>query len=140
MKIYLNKGIDKVKFMMKPAKVKKLMGKPDKEIVDPDDENELTWEYTDQKLRLVFYLNENEELGYIRSSNANLSIGDFKVIDKKVEEVMQKVDPNTAMWVKEDFFSFTTYFNEKYWLTLNVEYGRVTDIELGAPPKNEIRI
>lgn len=116
------------------------MGKPDKEIIDPEDENELTWEYTDLKLRLTFYLNEDEELGYIRTSNPNLSIDDFKIIDKKAEEVMQHVDPNKAMWIKEDFFSFTTYFNEKYWLTLNVEYDRVTDIELGALPKNEIRI
>ncbi|MEQ8417385.1 MAG: hypothetical protein RIE86_26870 [Imperialibacter sp.] len=137
MKIHLKKGIDKLRFGMTPSDVENFFGKPSRELIDSDDENELIWEYADQKLRLTFYQNEGDRLGYMRSSNSNLTINGFKIIDNKIEDVKSQIDSNPESWEEEDYDSFNTYFLESAWLTLNVEYERVTDIELGVPFKNE---
>ena len=36
-------------------------------------------------------------------------------------------------WEVEKYTFFDTHFNERLWLVLNVEYGVVTDIEMGVP-------
>lgn len=137
MKIQLRQGIDKLRFGMTRPEVEKIFGKPNLEMVDSEDENELIWEYSNEKLRLTFYQNEADRLGYIRCSNSNLTFNDFKIIDKKVVDVKSQIDPNPESWENEDYDLFRTYFLERNWLTLYVEYGRVTDIELGVPFKNE---
>jgi len=137
MKIHLNKGIDNLQFGMTRSEVKKIYGRQNREIINPEDDNELIWEYTDQKLRLTFYQNESDRLGYIRSSNPSLTIFDKKLIDHEIEEIKNRIDPRTDSWEKEENFSFTTFFHENDWLTLNVEYERITDIELGVPFKTE---
>lgn len=137
MKIHLKQGIDKLRFGMTRPEVERLFGKPNRELIDSDDENELIWEYSEEKLRLTFYKNESNRLGYIRSSNSKLAINDFEIIDKKIEDVKSQIDSNLRSWEKEDYDTFQTYFLESEWLTLNVEYERVTDIEIGVPFKNE---
>lgn len=135
MTIYLKKGIDNIRFGMNQLEVKAIIGAPDRLIVKPEVQNELTSEYDSLKLRLTFY--ENDKLGYIRSSNANLTIGGHKIIDQKIDEVRDKINLASNFWEKEEYDFFTTYFNESNWLTLNVEYGSVTGIELGVPFKND---
>ena len=71
---------------MTRPEVQGILGKPNLELIDSDDENEVVWEYTDEKLRLTFYQNEADRLGYIRCSNSNLTINNFKIIDKKIED------------------------------------------------------
>ena len=137
MNIYLKKGIDDLKFGMKRHEVEQMIGKPDRVIKDPDNDNELIWEYNDLKLRITFYNDENGRLGYFQSSNSDLTINDHKIIDEKVEDAMSHIDPGPGSWKKEDFVLFTTYFNEENWLTLNVEYERVTFLELGVSYKDE---
>jgi hypothetical protein len=137
MKINLKKGIDNLEFGLTRPEVEEIIGRPVREITNPEDDNELIWEYADQKLRLTFYQKEDNRLGYIRSSNSSLTIFDMDLIDCKIEEVKNRIDPRTESWEKEEYFSFTTYFHESNWLTLNVEYDRITDIELGVPFKNE---
>ena len=137
MNIHLKQGIDKLRFGMTRPEVERIFGKPRQELIDSDDENELIWEYTDKKIRLTFYQNQAGRLGYIRSSNSSLTLNDLKIIDKKIEDVKGQIDSNPESWEKEDYESFCTYFHENNWLTLNVEYERVTDIELGVPFKNE---
>ena len=86
---------------------------------------------------MTFYQNEANRLGYIRSSNPNLTLNDFKIIDEKIENVISQIDSNLESWEKEDYDTFRTYFLESKWLILNVEYERVTDIEIGVPFKDE---
>ena len=100
MKIHLNKGIDKLRFGMTRPEVERVFGKPNRELIDSDDENELIWEYSDEKLRLTFYQNEADRLGYIRCSNSSLTINDFEIIDKKIEDVKNQIDSNFESWEK----------------------------------------
>ena len=137
MKIHLKQGIDKLRFGMTRPEVEKIFAKPNCELIDSENENELILEYSDKKLRLTFYQNEAVRLGYIRCSNSNLTIKDFKIIGKKIEDVKNQIDSNPQSWKKEDYDTFRTYFHESSWLTLNEEYERVTDIEIGVPFKNE---
>lgn len=65
----------------------------------------------------------------------NFCILDFRY--HKIEDVKSQIDSNSESWEKEEYDSFNIYFLESDWLTLNVEYERVTDIELGVPFKNE---
>nr|WP_319401670.1 hypothetical protein [uncultured Carboxylicivirga sp.] len=136
MKILTKIGIDKIKFGMTRPEIEKIIGKPNRIIIDSVDDNELIWEYTDQKIRLTFYQSEGDRLGYIRSSNMNLTINDSKVIDCKIIDVAKQFETKLESWEKEEYDFFTTYFLERDWLTLKVEYERVTNIELGVPFKN----
>lgn len=135
--IHLKQGIDKLRFGMTRPEVERIYGKPDRALMDSEDENELIWEYTAKKLRLTFYQNEADRLGYIRSSNSKLTINKLTIIDSKIEDLRIAIDPNTENWEKEDYDTFQCYFHESHWLTLNVQYERVTDVELGVPFKNE---
>jgi hypothetical protein len=137
MKIYLKIGIDNLRFGMTRSEVKEIIGKQSLEIIDSDENNELIWEYADLKLRLTFYQNEADRLGYFRSSNSNLKINGSRIIDSRIEKIKSQIDPNPESWEKEEYDSFNTYFLKSDWLTLYVEYERVTDIELGVPFKNE---
>lgn len=90
MEIYLKQGIDELRFGMTRPEIEKVLGKPSRELSDSDNENELIWEYSDKKLRLTFYQNEANRLGYIRSSNPNLTLNDFNIIDEKIENVISR--------------------------------------------------
>ncbi len=137
MEIHLRKGVGKLKFGMTFVEVEKILGQPDRTKVDPDDSDEVIWEFNDLKLRLTFYKSENDRLGYIRCSNARLKLYKHTLIDSKIGEVINDVTSITKYWEKEKYDLFATYFNEEYWLTLNVEYERVTSMELGVPFKND---
>ena len=60
------------------------------------------------------------------------------MIGQSVNAVMQlfeQVDDDE--WDVESHQFFDSYFCERLWLVLNVEYGEVTDVEIGVPFKNE---
>lgn len=137
MNIYTKIGIGHLKFGMAQGEVVRLLGKPNKTITPSDDEYELIWEYVDLKLRLSFYQNENARLAYIRSSNPHLNINGFKLIDRDIQEVKDHIDTRVDAWEQDNYDFFTTYFHEEYWLTLSVEYEKITSIELGVTFKNE---
>jgi len=40
-------------------------------------------------------------------------------------------------WELEEYHSFSTHFNDKYWLTLHSEFESVTNLELGVPFEND---
>jgi hypothetical protein len=137
MKIHLSKGFDDICFGMTRSEVKEIIGSPNHEFLNPDNNIELFWEYTEKKLTLTFYLNEFGRLGYIRSSNTNLSISECKIIDTHIEVVQNQIDANPNSWEINKYFSFTAYFHEGHWLCLNVKYDKIIDIELGVPLKND---
>ena len=122
-----------VQFGNIPSDVDAILGPPSREIQNPDDENELIWEYNDHKLRLTFYHDESNRLGYLRCSHPALTIVGHRIIGRSIDEVISLIDPRPESWEIEEYFTFITYFLVSQWLTLNVEYGRVTDIELGVP-------
>lgn len=137
MRVQFKKGIDNIIFGMSRLDVELVLGKPDREFIDLYNENELISEYTDLKLRITFYLNEGERLGYIRCSHANLKLNGINIIDTKIQEIQEQINANEESWEIVSYDSFSTYFLESVWITLLTEYERVTVIELGAPFKSD---
>jgi len=72
-------GIGNLKFGMKITEVENILGKPDIERIDKDNENRLILVFNNQKLRLTFYESENRRLGYIETSNPNLTFNGIKI-------------------------------------------------------------
>lgn len=136
MEVKLKFGIDKLLFGMKQGDVKKLYGDPDKQFKD-DDKN-IVLVYNQLQLRLTFYDDEDLRLGYIISSNPNLTINDKIVINQTAEVVKKQLAVNKInSWEKEDFDLTENHFNEENWLILQSEFGRIIKVELGAIIKNE---
>ena len=136
MEVKLKFGIDKLLFGMKQGDVKKRYGEPDKQFKD-DDKN-IVLVYNQLQLRLTFYDDEDLRLGYIISSNPNLTINDKIVINQTAEVVKKQLEVNKIKsWEKEDFDLTENHFNEENWLILQSEFGRIIKVELGAIIKNE---
>jgi hypothetical protein len=128
MKINLKNGIDQLLFGMKQADVKAIYGNPDKEF--KDDDNNTIYVYNAQKWRLTFYEDEDFRLGYIISSNPELTVLERKVIGREIEDV--KTELNFKSWEKEDFDMAENHFNESNWLILQSEFGIIAKVEIGA--------
>ena len=77
MNVYLKKGLDKLLFGMNQEDVSKLLGNPNRSFINSDDKNDLIWEFTELKMLLTFYKDENNRLAYIRSSNPEISINNL---------------------------------------------------------------
>ena len=124
-------GIDKLIFGMKKKDVSAVYGNPDKHFKD-DEKNEI-WLYNDKKMRLTFYEDENEKLGYIITSNPDLELFSQKIINKEWEIIEKLVlDKGIKALEKETFDSIDNFFNESNWMTFQVEFGQVIRLELGA--------
>lgn len=129
MKIIPKNGIDKLLFGMKQSDVLAIYGIPDKKFKD-DDKN-IILVYNAQKWRLTFYEDEDFRLGYIISSNQELTLNDKKIINRNVEEVKKELS-NFKTWENEDFDLAENHFNEENWLILQTEFGVIANLELGA--------
>jgi hypothetical protein len=128
MKLNPKNGIDSLLFGMKQQDVMALYGAPDKKF--EDDDNNIIFLYNQQKLRLTFYEDEDFRLGYIITSNENVTLLDKKLIGCNVKSLI--ADLPFKSWEKEDFDSTENHFNESNWLTLQSEFDVVIRIELGA--------
>ena len=128
MKINLKNGIDTLLFGMKQKNVEALYGLPSKQFKDEDGNS--IYLYNDQKMRLTFYEDEAFRLGYIISSNSELTLFDKKIIGQNCATVKSELPFKT--WEQEDFDSVENHFNESNWLTLVSEFGVITKVEIGA--------
>ncbi|MEO9511429.1 MAG: hypothetical protein ABJN84_07040 [Flavobacteriaceae bacterium] len=131
-------GLDNIKFGMFQKMVYQILGLPDKIRIDEDDSDNIYMEYNNLKLRLTIYKNEDNRLGYLCTSNPNLTYNNFKIIDCNVDWVKTEIFGDLIQnWEIDDYDTFSTHGDDKCWITLNVEYGRVISLELGTPWKNE---
>lgn len=138
MKIKPEIGIGSLKFEMKRTEVEDILGKPDTERVDNEKDGCLILVFNDQKMRLTFYEREHQRLGYIESSNPKLNFNDNKILNANIDFVKEDIFGElSTVWELEEYHSFSTHFNDKYWLTLHSEYELVTNLELGVPFENE---
>jgi hypothetical protein len=128
MKLNLKNGVDKLLFGMKQSDVIAMYGNPDKQF--EDDESNTIFLYNNEKLRLTFYEDEANRLGYIITSNAEVTLFDKKIIGRNIEEVKQEL-PFTS-WEQEDFDATENHFNESNWLILQSEFGELIRVEIGA--------
>lgn len=124
-------GIDQLVFGMKQNDVVAIYGKPNKQFKDEDDN--IIYLYNEKKLRLTFYEEEALKLGYIISSNPELTLFNEVIIGKqigKVEELLKA--KNFKPLEIENFDSVDNYFNESNWMIFQVEYNEIIRFELGA--------
>lgn len=138
MELKLALGIDNLKFGLKQEEVFSLLGNPNKVHIDEDDENEMVCDWNDYKFRLTFYKNENLKLGYIRIKNQNLTFNNQKIIGQSIKYVKEVLFDHLDNWEVDEYEFFSTYFNEKFWLTLHVDYGIIEEVEIGVPLKSNL--
>ena len=138
MKLKPNIGLENIKFGMFQKMIYQSLGMPDKITVDEDDADNIYLEYNKQRLRLTIYKNEDNRLGYLHSSSPDLVYNGLKIIDKEIEWVKKEVFGDLVKnWEIDDYDFWSTHGDDKSWITLNVEFGRVKSVEIGAPWKNE---
>lgn len=128
MKLHPKNGVDKLLFGMKQKDVVALYGEPEKQYNDDDGNN--IFLYYQHKLRLTFYEEEDFRLGYIITSNENMTLLDRKVMGENIGQL--KADLPFNSWEVEAFDSTENHFNESNWLTLQSEFDTVIRVELGA--------
>lgn len=121
-------GIAGLLFGMQTQQVESILGAPDRQYRD-EDEN-IIYLYSAHKLRLTFYADEAFRLGYAITSNKQATLLGYTVIGKPLDEMLEALPFKS--WEREDFDSVTNHFNESNWLTLQSEYGEVIRIEIGA--------
>ncbi|NHN27801.1 hypothetical protein FIA58_019155 [Flavobacterium jejuense] len=136
MKVKLKFGIGQLLFGMKQKEVEEIYGKPSKQY--EDEEDNVVYVYNDHKMRLTFYEEEELRLGYITSSNDQLELFDSKVIGKSWDEIQNLLVQNKLSNFETEIVDGTeNYFFEDNWLFVNVDYGLVFKIELGAVFNNQ---
>lgn len=128
MEIALKKGIAGLVFGMQTKDVESILGNPDCQYRDEDDNR--IYLYFSLKLRLTFYADEAFRLGYAITSNRQASLFGLQLIGQPIATILDAIPLKN--WETEDFDSVTNYFNETNWLTLQSEYGEVIRIEIGA--------
>ena len=134
MKINPKSGIDKLIFGMKQNDVSSIYGNPDKQF--KDEEGNVLFIYNSLQLQMSFYEEEDFRLGYIISSNPELTIFDTKIIGKTIE-VLKPELPSFKIWEKENFDLAENYFNEENWFILVSEFNTIVKVELGCIIKND---
>jgi hypothetical protein len=128
MKLNPKNGIDQLLFGMKQKDVIAIYGTPDKQFTDDDDN--IIFLYNSSKLRLTFYEDEDFKLGYMITSNSEVTVLDKLVIGKNVDEVKKELPFKS--WEVEDFDSTENHFNESNWLILQSEFEEIIRVEIGA--------
>ena len=131
MEIKLKYGIANLLFGMKPNDVEKCLGKPDKKTTD-DDKNTI-YIYTNLKLKLTFYIDEELRFGYFATTNPSVTIFNVSVISKHISLVMKELENHKiTKWETSEDENYVYYFNESNWITLQTEFDEVVRVEIGA--------
>ncbi|MGV1013262.1 MAG: hypothetical protein ACOYBS_12530 [Flavobacterium sp.] len=128
MKLNPKNGIDQLLFGMQQKDVVSLYGAPDKQF--EDEEQNIIFLYNNLQLRLTFYQDEAMKLGYMITSNPEVTLLDKKVIGFDVETIKKELPFKS--WEEEDFDSTENHFNESNWLVLQSEFGKIIRVEIGA--------
>jgi len=137
MELKLETGIGDIKFGMKKSEVEQILGLPDRVRIEEDDDDKLMLDYNALNLRLSFYPKEEDKLGYIECSNKKLTFKGKRFIDTSIDLVKKEMFGEIISdWEINEYRSFTAHFNEKYWFTLQSDYEKVIEIELGVPFEN----
>lgn len=128
MKLNPKNGIDQLLFGMQQKDVVSIYGAPDKQF--EDEEQNIIFLYNNLQLRLTFYQDEAMKLGYMITSNPEVTLLDNKVIGLDVETIKKQLPFKS--WEEEDFDSTENHFNESNWLVLQSEFGKIIRVEIGA--------
>ena len=102
MEIKLKYGIDNLLFGMKEQDVTKILGKPDTQY--KDEEENIVFMYNARKLRLIFYKEEAFKLGYMTTTNPIVKLFNTTIIGKNWSDVLPVLE-------KHKVKSFVTHFS-----------------------------
>jgi hypothetical protein len=131
MEIKLKYGIDNLLFGMKEQDVTKVLGKPDTQY--KDEEENVVFMYNVRKLRLIFYKEEDFKLGYVTTTNPVVKLLNTLIIGKNWSEVYPVLEKNKVKSFETDTSEgMMSYFNEENWLFIHVDYNEIVKIEVGA--------
>lgn len=131
MEIKLKHGIDNLLFGMKEQDVTKILGKPDTQY--KDEEENVVFMYNSRKLRLIFYKEEDFKLGYLTTTNPMVKIFHTTFLGKNWSDVYPVLEKNKLKVFETDTSEgMISYFNEENWLFIHIDYNEIVKIELGA--------
>ena len=131
MEIKLKYGIDNLLFGMKEQDVTKILGKPDTQY--KDEEENVVFMYNARKLRLIFYKEEDFRLGYMTTTNPIVKLFNTTIISKNWSDIFPLLEKNKIKLFETDTVEgMTSYFNEENWLFFHVDYNEIVKIEVGA--------
>jgi hypothetical protein len=131
MEIKLKYGIDNLLFGMKEQDVTKILGKPDTQY--KDEEENVVLLYNARKLRLIFYKEEAFRLGYMTTTNPLVKLFATTIIGKNWSEVYPVLEKNKVKAFETDTSEgMMSYFNDENWLFIHVDYNDIVKIEVGA--------
>lgn len=137
MEIKLNIGIGDLKFGFNRVQIEEIIGSPDLERVDEDNDNQVILAYNSLNLRLTLYRSEKMRMGYIECSHPLLTFQSKKLIGEDINYIKEQVFRIASNdWEIENYHSFDSHFYESTWLILYSEFEKVNRIELGVPLKN----
>jgi hypothetical protein len=126
-------GFDELLFGMQPKDVEKVWGKPD--FTFKDEEKNTIFIYNEKSCRLTFYQEEGNKLSLILCSNPNLKFNNQSLINQP-ENSVDAIFKDIKNWDKEEEDISTIYFNEDNWLYLQLEFKKITKVEMGVVNKN----
>lgn len=136
MDINLKSGIGGLLFGMKEQNVVALLGEPTRRF--KDDEKNTVYQYNASKLRLTFYADEDFKLGYIIGASEDLKLQGNSIIGQPWELVYDRLSAAGIKDFEKETGDITeAYFNEANWLLVQVEFGVVTRVEVGAIINNK---
>lgn len=131
MEIKLKYGIDNLLFGMKEQDVTKILGKPDTQY--KDEEENVVFMYNLRKLRLIFYKEEDFKLGYLTTTNPMVKLFHTTFMGKNWSDVYPVLEKNKLKSFETDTSEgMVSYFNEENWLFIHVDYNEIVKIEVGA--------
>jgi hypothetical protein len=131
MEIKLKYGIDNLLFGMKEQDVTKILGKPDTQY--KDEEENVVFMYNARKLRLIFYKEEAFKLGYLTITNPIVKLFNTSLIGKNWSDVFPVLEKHKVKSFETDTVEgMMSYFNEENWLFVHVDYNEIVKIEVGA--------
>jgi hypothetical protein len=131
MEIKLKYGIDNLLFGMKEQDVTKILGKPDTQY--KDEEENIVFMYNARKLRLIFYKEEAFKLGYMTTTNPIVKLFNTTIIGKNWSDVLPVLEKHKVKTFETDTVEgMMSYFNEENWLFVHVDYNEIVKIEVGA--------
>lgn len=131
-------GIDNMIFGMDQSEIENILETPDEQRVHLNDDFKYQYVFNKQKIHLSFLLLHNGKFGYIDTTNEKLSFNNFPIINSNIDFALNEIFIDLITeWELEEFNTFSEYFSRKYWLNLHVEYGVITNVEMGVPFKNE---
>ncbi len=124
-------GIGKVLFGMKSTDIVGILGIPSLKITSDDGNQVLA--YNDLMLRLEFYSDEDNRLALISCNSGLMTFDGKTIIGESLDFVKILLDKKGLYkWEAEKDDIFSRHFCEEVWTTIEVEFGKISKIEIGA--------